>query len=292
MPIGIAGPVTAGAIQTLFVQALKRAVDSIMGKTCGTRPMKAWKAKLGGVGSITPFSEHTGEAKITDLARYEIDMLVKRYQSGFEYDETTPADEIWAEVSPKIEELAAGAANHALQLLASTTIANPTCYDGTALYNTVHPYKGGTQSNYLTGTGTTIAQVKTDYRSAVAALRGFKTTEGDPYYHSTFNLQVRAPIALEGIFDELLGSEIISSSSNTLKGKFELWIDPGFTDANDWYLDVISDVAKPLIYGLKQAPKVKQYQKDPGNYKIQVSADVIHGFSPGEYRKTVQVHNT
>jgi phage major head subunit gpT-like protein len=118
-----------------------------------------------------------------------------------------------------------------------------TCMDAQNLFDTTHDYAtaAGTQSNLLTGTGTTLANVIVDLTSAISAMNGFYYTQGGTAnskkrkLNKTMKLLVVCPDELFTTFEAIRTSTIISSTDNPLKGRFEVVSRP-FTDTSDWYL--------------------------------------------------------
>ena len=136
------------------------------------------------------------------------------------------------------------------KLLMDTVVANGPAYDGTAFFATTHSQgSSGTQSNLLTGTGTTAVAIQTDFYAAWAALIGFKDDAGEPMVSASSMVRpvVVCPVALFGVFQVLQQAAVINNQTNTIKGLFDLSASPRLTDVNDWYLFDVGTELKPYV---------------------------------------------
>jgi phage major head subunit gpT-like protein len=175
--------------------------------------------------------------------------------------ETFEDDKKLGTIMPRINELASTAMRHRHRLLMETLLANGVGYDGVAFFATTHVTgDSGTQSNLLTGTGTTIAAITLDFRTARQAMMAFKTDTGE-HFNTMMDLVVLAPPALHGIFEELQNATQIANTTNVLKGAFKLFVSPYLAslsggDANDWYLINRAGAIKPFIFQDRMAPNL------------------------------------
>jgi phage major head subunit gpT-like protein len=140
-------------------------------------------------------------------------------------------------------------------LIAGTT---DLAYDGQAFYATTHETgDSGTQSNLLTGTGTTLALLKDDFDSAIQAMMRFKNADGDPIHETDVNFRplVITPTSLWGNFRDLQNAAIINNTTNTIRGVFDLVQSPRLDadDANDWYLADMGGIMKPFVQQTREA---------------------------------------
>jgi len=169
-----------------------------------------------------------------------------------------------------------------------------TTFDQQPLFDTDHKFgpDAGSQSNLLSGTGTTSAQISADLLKAMAAIRGF-------YYSmdaaGTANAKKRklnrnpefvviCPDALVETFNSINKAEYLNSSSNTLKGMLKAVISRPFSDANDWYLADVSEAnVKPFILSIEEEPKIQNPEMN--DYALQehkVMTWGLEGFSYGK----------
>lgn len=168
-----------------------------------------------------------------------------------------------------------------------------TTFDSQPLFDSDHNFGegAGTQSNLLTGTGTTAAQVAADLKAAMAAMRGFfysmdagTANAKKRKLNRSPQFVVVCPDALVQTFEDLNKAEYLSSSTNTLKGMLKAVISRPFTDANDWYLVDVSEAnVKPFIISMEEEPKIQNPEMNDENLKEhKVMTWGLEGFSYGK----------
>lgn len=153
-------------------------------------------------------------------------------------------------------------------LEAGQTTTYGTCFDNQALFASTHSFNdvAGNQSNLITGTGTSLAQLSDDLKKAISALKGFyfetDTGSGQVKKKRLLNkgqmkLVVVAPSNLYAKFMDLRTLETIvvdsngGSQSNSLRSSFELISHP-FDDADDWYVMELSEsTVKPFLISVE-----------------------------------------
>lgn len=168
-------------------------------------------------------------------------------------------------VTMRINELAAEAKGHPMSLMVeqlvngtSATAANEdgttrsnVCYDGGAFFSTSHPVRGvqtSTQSNLLTGSGTSISQLSADLASVKTRMSRIVDAGGKPWRRQWGEMVIVAPPDLELPFRTVLEASEISASDNMQKGAASLIIAPELTDVNDWYVLHVGGELKPLCF--------------------------------------------
>jgi phage major head subunit gpT-like protein len=187
----------------------------------------------------------------------------KDFEATIAVDRNDIEDDMLGMYQPRIRELSVRAALHPDKLLSLKRQAGTTdfCYDGKTFYSDTHVEgDSGTNDNLLGGTGTTSSALATDFRTARAALMGFKDDQGEPFIEpamitgaSGAQWMVTCPPALHGTFEELQKAGQISSTTNVLMNAFTLIVDSRLTDVNDWYLDYIGGIIKPFIKQTRRA---------------------------------------
>ncbi len=122
-----------------------------------------------------------------------------------------------------------------------------------AFFSASHIFEGGSaQSNIVSGTGVTFANIQEDFRSARAKIRGFKDDQGEVVNQGELKLMVVCGPALEGKMKEVFGAEkIVSGNDNVEKGAADIYVSGRLT-GNDWYLFEVGDVAKPFVQSVDQ----------------------------------------
>lgn len=222
-----------------------------IGDNQGDKVNLSW---LGGAPQLKPWLD---EKEAQGLARYSWDLTVRRWEATIEVDLDFIKDSRWDQYMPRILEMSDNATRHMYTLISDLIINGETalCYDGQNFFDTDHSEgDSGTQSNELTGTGTTLAQLTVDYYTAVTALNGFKDDKGFPLFPADFRPLVWIPnnAALRQQFEALqnatLGGAGGSGNTNILANRFDLVVDPRLTDANDWYMFRPTGTVKPFIF--------------------------------------------
>jgi phage major head subunit gpT-like protein len=187
---------------------------------------------------------------VTPLSNTKYTITNKVFSASIAISRSDLADNKTGSINRRIQQMAAAAAGHANKLLIDALVGNGNCYDGAAMFNVAHPVRGdegGTQSNLLTGTGTTTAQVATDIASAKASLLKFKDEGGRPFAgDGAMSLAVVCPPDIEKQVREALNAQIISNTSNVMQGAADVIVSPRLTDANDFYV-LRTDTARALI---------------------------------------------
>ena len=210
------------------------------------------------LGRVPAMKEWLGSKTVEQLRGMSYLILNRDWESTIGVKRNHIEDDMLGMYRPRIAELASEGARHPDDLLSTVRVAGNTatglCYDGQQFYDMDHAEgDSGTQSNKLTGTGTTAAQVRADLFAAKAALRKFKDDRGKPYIRKMGTLDVIAviPPDLEKTFDELNNPAL---GSTTPKTPIDYEVDPYLTDVNDWYLDYVGGPVKPFIMQMRRRP--------------------------------------
>jgi phage major head subunit gpT-like protein len=211
------------------------------------------KVTLDWLGASPQMRKWVDEKRAIGLSRYAIDVVVERFEATVELDLDALRDGRGNIYEPRIREIAQNGSRLEYNLVSDLIKNGETglAYDGQNFFDTDHSEgDSGSQSNELTGTGTTVAQLKTDYYAAKSALMGFKDDKGVPLHPYDFRPVVWIPnqkALIEG-FDELRNATLTKGGdSNVLRDRFDLVIDPRLTDANDWYMARPDTVMKPFF---------------------------------------------
>lgn len=217
------------------------------------------------LGTVPKMRQWVAERQLSGLTSHNYSIQNINYESGLEIDRNTIEDDKIGIIRPRIVQLAQEAARYPDELVSNKLVSGLTdlCYDGQFFFDTDHVDVGAefitAQSNKLTGTGTTNAQIATDYGVARAAMRNFKDGQGRPM--NITPTHVMCPPALETQFLQLLNSSYYASTSvaaateNVWKGSAKLMVNPLLSDANDWYLLALDQPVKPLIFQTRRAPE-------------------------------------
>jgi len=215
------------------------------------------RINLNWLGAAPQLREWTDEKRAIGLGKYEWDIVVRRWEATQAIDLDFLADNRWNLYEPRLREMALNATRHRYNLLSDLIRLGLTalCYDGQNFFDTDHSEgDSGTQSNELTGTGTSLAQVRTDYFTAKAALMQYKDDKGEPIWAGDFRPLIWSPAnaTLMERFEELRGANVTSSNStggntNILQNAFDVVYDPKQTDATDWVMFNPEGPMKPFV---------------------------------------------
>lgn len=211
------------------------------------------KVTLDWLGASPQMRSWTDEKRAIGLGKYSIDVVVGRYEATVEIDLDALRDGRGNIYEPRLREIAQNGTRLPYNLVSDLIAAGEsgTAYDGQNFYDTDHSEgDSGTQSNELTGTGTSLAQITTDYYTAKAALTGFKDDKGVPLHPYDFRPVIWIPndATLIQRFDALANAVLTGNGeTNVLQGKFSVVVDPRLTDANDWYMFRADTIMKPFF---------------------------------------------
>ena len=257
--------------------------------------------KYGWLGQSPAMSEWVDERKLKGLLSYSYTLPNKRYEATISVDQTTIEDDRLGMIDIRIKDMSEKAKNHPRKLFFNALKAGQTalCYDGQPFFNASHIYYSGgsTQSNLITGTGTTVEKVSDDFNSAKAKLRGFKDEYGDPWNDGAMdNLWVVGPAELESVFDKVFKADMISNTTNTLKSKAMPLVSSYLTDSNDWYLICGGGVVRPFV---KQTRKNISFKALEGSSakgfmsgQFLYGVDYRIGFGYGLWERAIKITNS
>lgn len=180
-------------------------------------------------------------------------------------------------------------------------------YDGVTFFNASHPAlgpqganEGGVQTNLKTGTGTTVAQIKTDLNVTLAQMRGLKRENGRYANINMRDIGIVFPPAIRETMLEALRSQEISNTTNvSLRGiNWSLIEDPQIEDddANDYYVMNLSVRLRGLIWQQRtplaleaEAPRsTAEFEKEVQRWKSRLRGRAGYG----RWQHIVKVTNT
>lgn len=209
------------------------------------------------LGAVPGLREWIDEKRAQQLNRYNWTVRVKDWESTVRIRLNTLRDAKFAIYEPRIRAMAVNAARHWYDLMSDLIRlgASTVCYDGQYFFDTDHlEGASGAQSNKLTGTGTSVSQVRTDYFAAKAALMQFKDDRGYPCWTGDFRPLIWAPASgpVMDALETLRSEETLpigggAQSNNVIRGKFDVIYDPRLTDLNDWAMFNPSTPLKPFV---------------------------------------------
>jgi len=247
-PIALEKGITA-VLMRRAVQSRSDIIDKLAMVTTSTSD----EEKHGYLSDIPAMREFLNERIITGLNESSYVLVNKTFEMTIGFKKDDLDDQKSGMFDIRINQMGQRAANHPVKLLIEVLELGTTdiSLDGVSFYNDAHPQRGhqtGTQDNLLAGTGTTVAQLKTDFGVAVAALKNFEDEGGEPFDEFVTDLVVVCSPDIEVNFTEALESELISNTSNAIKGRADIIISARLTDVDDWYLLSVGGLVKPLVF--------------------------------------------
>lgn len=201
--------------------------------------------------------------------------------AGIKVKRTELDDQQYSAITRRINSLGRVAASY-LNLLITNALINGTTqngYDGVSFFNSAHPIRNkepSTQSNIVSGSGTTTANLNTDIRTAMTRMMGFIDENGEPYDENLNRFVIACPSALYPSMLEAVQGDLLSNTSNILANSgqlaFRVIQSPRFTDANDWYMAADVDDDRPIVI----------QQRDPLEVSSNIDGD--DAFEREEYK--------
>jgi phage major head subunit gpT-like protein len=210
------------------------------------------------LGSVPKMKKWVDEKTLEQLMGFNYTITNDDWEATLQVDRNHIEDDQLGMYRPRIAQLADEAARHPDELIFDLIKNGATSlgYDGQNFFDTDHAEgTSGTQSNKLTGTGTTVAQLTADFRAARAAMRKFKDDRGRPYLRGKPKLLWVIPPDIEGQVEEIANAATIGNTSNVLKGAFDYLVNGYATDVNDHVLVNASAPIKPFILQMRRRPE-------------------------------------
>lgn len=300
--MSIANASTLIAVQKSFNAIF---MDSMMGATsrwanrAAEVPMTTRTVVINWLGRAPALREWLDSKSSEQLRGFDFTLKSKDWESTIEVDRNDIEDDALGLYRPAIQMLGIRAKQFPDRRLSAVRVANGLCYDGQNFYDVDHVEgDSGTQANTLTGTGTTVAQVRADYFAALSALEKFKDDKGEPFIESGIdNLQLIAtiPPALRSVFEDLNNP---APGSMIAKTVIPYESDARLADANDWYLDFIGYPIKPFLklnrtetkFVALDNPEQSEtvFMRKKFYYGVEGSGDITYGF----WQMSVKTTNT
>lgn len=162
------------------------------------------------------------------------------------------------QITLRIQEASARAAQHWSKLVVDTLEANATAYDGVAFFGANHDGIAE-NDNHLTpamaGTTPTVAEFEAAVIDGIAAMLNFRDSAGEPMNSSLSQLLVLVPPSLFAVAQRAINDQVITDGSGTRTNTLanlagygiRLAVEPRLSLANTFYMTRSDSPAKPLI---------------------------------------------
>lgn len=257
------------------------------------------KEDYGWLGHAPSLTEWVDERKLKSLNQFKYEIENKDYEATLSIDRNAIEDDQLGNVNVRINDLALKAKNHPVKLFIQALKDGETelCYDGQPFFSASHEEgASGVQSNIVTGTGTSLAQLEADIDNAETRLLGFKDDTGEPWNEGDVKIGVVCHTSLKNKFIRLNTLDLIDNTTNSMKGRIsQITYSSRFDDVDDWYMADINDGMKPLIMQNRKSPTFESQEADSSDgfmrKKFHYGIDYRVGFGYGLWQKMVKVKN-
>lgn len=237
------------------------------------------------LGTVPKMQLWTAERHLQAIAQAQTySMTNSHYEATVEVDRDTIEDDQYMLMRPRIAQLGQEAKRYYWEALVTVITGNGNAYDGLSFFNTAHvDENSGSQSNRISATGTTLAQITTDFGTTRAAQWRFKDNKGRPQYVK--GNVVFAPPELEVQFLTLLNSEFFpaglaatgaATESNPWYHAADLLIDPYLTNTSAWYLLNTTKPIKPFLMTDRKQPEFIALD-DPRDSRVFMNRSFAYG---------------
>ncbi len=300
------------SLKALLLSTMAGLPPNMVGTIASVVDSAANNEKYAWIGQPPQMEELADEVKFTPLSDTGYTITNKTFVGGISVPRTLLEDDQVGGVMMRIKQLAEVAKFHPDKILMDAVIngADSTlglCYDAGAFFSATHSSRGvgsgsGSQSNLLTGAGTSTANIQTDLQAAIAAMLNFKAENGEPFHlGGVRELLLLAPPALIKPIQEVLYAQLISNTSNVqvpsgvnIKVRYE----PRLTSDStaDWYLLNIGGSMKPLIFqdrislqfeALEQGDSESAFNREEYRYKVRARYNVGYAF----WQSAIKINN-
>lgn len=271
------------AASRLFIAGMREAVGSSYVPLIATVRKTTRKYEIEvDMGQAPAMEEFDGSIVFTSMHEKSVTRTMKKYTAGVAVDVDDFDDDQLGGFRDRMTGMGEESVllpNYLLMdrlTTGDTATATAQMFDGQPYFDTAHPAlgkEGGTQSNIDTGTGTTLAQIKTDLNTSIANGRGIKKSNGRYANRTVREISVVFPAVLREKMIEAINSQLISNTSNvSLRGiTWKLIEDPQVEDddVNDYYVLFTGYSLRPLVVYQRDMLRVLMEAANSGGEFIQ-----------------------
>ena len=241
--------------QTLFWEGHENFEMEMIDKCLRTVPSSQDIEDYQGMGAIPRMREWIGDRVVQQLRgmSYRLENITWELTIGVPRERFD--DDRLGNFAMRFSQMGNSAATHPAQLLSEIRVNGETekCYDDKAFFSSNHEEgRSGVQSNLVTGTGASKAQIYADIGTAVNRIVGFKNDQGQPLRPFVM-LQpkmflITCPPELFSTFSGIMEQEMLfNGESNQWRNYYDLVSDARLADANDWYIELVNMMDKPYL---------------------------------------------
>lgn len=206
--------------------------------------------------------------KVGGVRRYNWSITHKVYKAALRFRISDLDTDALGQLRPKVDGLARKAAGHPGRLAFDQLEANPTAFDGTALFSGTRTWGlGANFDNDLAGAGVTASNIETDIAAArVVGLRA-EDDQGEPMELAPNVLVIPPELSL--VFGKVLGPTRQAGGDTAQLAVVDpklgnVWQAGGYTvielarlsDTNNWYALHVGEEVNPFVYSWVSQPSI------------------------------------
>jgi phage major head subunit gpT-like protein len=254
------------------------------------------------LGAFPTLQEWVSERTIQRIAAFEYTVVNKNYEATISIDMNDIEDDRIGVYRPMIELAAQTARNHPADLAFQLFQQNPTGYDGQPLFSANHQEgASGTQSNIITGTGTSLTNLIDDLDAASARFASLKNDRGQPITIAGQHLDVThvmVPPALKGAFETIAFANMIQNTTNKWANRIKVIVNPYLTDNNDWFALCLQYPFKPILVQMRRPPAPSGFNDSVTENerfwrrRMVIGIDGRYAVAPAFWQTAIKVVNT
>jgi phage major head subunit gpT-like protein len=254
------------------------------------------------LGAIPSVKEWVSERTIERLSAFEYAVTNRDWEMTIEIPRNAIEDDRVGLYRPIIETMARQARNHPATLAMQIFQNNPTGYDNQPLFSTTHQEgQSGVQSNIVTGSGTTLAQIIDDLDKVSARFASFKDDRGNPIMIAGQPLDVThvmVPPGLKGAFETIARAEMIQNTTNKWQGRLQVITNPYLTDQNDWIALCLAHPFKPVLVQIRRPATIQDFNSEAAAVELfhrkrfLIGVDGRYAVAPAFWQTAIRVTNT
>lgn len=260
------------------------------------------KEKYGWLGEAPQMSEWIDERKLKALNDFDYEIPNKDYEATLSVSRNDLDDDQMSGIRTRISDLATKARVSHPRKQFYNLIANgevDLCYDGQPFFSASHEEgESGIQSNIVTGTGVSFAELVADLDSCESRLLSFKDDIGEPRNEGDIMMGVVCSELLKPKFRSLNTLDYIATGvDNPYKGRISSIVSSSrLSDKNDFYVADLSMGVKPIIWQARQAVTFEALERGSHDSFMRKTnyygVDSREGWGYGLWYKMVKVKNT
>lgn len=245
------------------------------------------------LGDVPGVRKWIGDKALSGLKDFNYQIQNEDWYDGFSIDRNELEDEQISAINPRIDMLAMSVANWPHELVIELIEDGTTglAYDGAAFFS-----NRSTNDNLLSGTGTTLAQIKADIQTARATMMRFTSDTGR--IMGLMMDTILCPPELQSTFLEAVNAPTIQDASQNLTfnavSQYGLSVIPmpELADTADWYGFATSAPLRPFFFQRRSDIRtVLDDTQVARNRKLEYSAELRGNAGYGFYQMAVKVVN-